>query len=257
MDGREEILLFWRKPSPEALVAAAAVFVHPAALISVGNRLGPSDVERDHLAVSTDCTQRSPTKMETISAESRPARGGEGVSRHPGFMSPITQNGGISMNNAAAPAASCAGLECDVHKRHKRRKGKGCSERWKPGAGFKKKYLKNEKQQLQQQVRNWFFQTSFLPFTSALFLFFYAVYSRACVCTAVFSPRAPPVAAQGCSYSAESFARVFKTRVAIYGRINKAPALAVPRLRSLISKPGGGVGRQPSPRPLVDEWRPV
>lgn len=89
------------------------------------------------------------------------------------------------------------------------------------------------------------------------FFFFYAVYSRACVCTAVFSPRAPPIAAQGCSYSAESFVRVFKTRVAIYGRINKAPALAVPRPRSLISKPGGGVGRRPSPRPLVDEWRPV
>lgn len=103
---------------------------------------------------------------------------------------------------------------------------------------LKKKNVKYEKQQLQQQVCNCFFQTSSLPFTSALFCFFYAVYSRACVCTAVFSPRAPPVAVQGCSYSAESFARVFKTRVAIYGRINKAPALAVPRPRSLISKPG-------------------
>lgn len=144
MDGREGILLFWRK-SPEALVAAAAVFVRPPALISVGNRLGPSDAEGDHLAVSTDCTQRSPTKMETISAESRPARGGEGVSRHPGFMCPITQNDGISMNNAAAPAASCAGLECDVHKRHKKRKGRGCSERSKPSAGFKKKKNENMK----------------------------------------------------------------------------------------------------------------
>lgn len=189
MDGREGILLFWRKPSPEALVAAAAVFVRPAALISVGNRLGPSDAEGDHLAVSTDCTQRSPTKMETISAESRPARGGEGVSRHPGFMSPITQNDGISMNNAAAPAASCAGLECDVHKRHKKRKGRGCSERSKPSAGFKKKYLKYEKQQLQQQVRNWFFQTSSLPFTSALFCFFLrCLQPSVCLHCCVFAP---------------------------------------------------------------------
>lgn len=89
----------------------------------------PSDVEDDHLAVSTDCTQRSPMKMETISAESRPAGGSEGVSRHPLFMSPITQNDGISMNNAAT--ASCSGLECDVHERHEKKKGRGCSERLK------------------------------------------------------------------------------------------------------------------------------
>lgn len=95
----------------------------------------PSDVEDDHLAVSTDCTQRSPMKMETISAESRPARGGEGVSRHPGFMSPITQNDGIGMNNAAT--ASCSGLQCDVHKRHKKKEGRGCSERSNPSARLK------------------------------------------------------------------------------------------------------------------------
>lgn len=110
-------------------------------------------------------------KMETISADSRLAREGEGVSRHPGFMSPITQNDGISMNNAAPD--SCSGLECHAHKRHKKGKGRGCSKRLKPNARFKKN---TQNAKIKQKCRNyrskcvWFFPTTHICLASFFFL---------------------------------------------------------------------------------------
>lgn len=140
-------------------------------------------------------------KMETISADSRLAREGEGVSRHPGFMSPITQNDGISMNNAAPD--SCSGLECHAHKRHKKGKGRGCSKRLKPNARFKKN---TQNAKIKQKCRNYrskcvcFFPTTHICLAS---FFFYVQLNLFALL--LFSPRALLVAVQGFFYSTERF----------------------------------------------------